>query len=131
MSNQDKPSILDTTSTPTHGSNKALLIPVLSACFIIAFMIFFGSESTQYAQSLREFEPHEGTFYRLEGTAHPSEIRGIYRIFELCSESDCIQAAVSPEQSINPNDTLIIEGVWKSNQLIVSKILRRCDGHSF
>ena len=118
-------------STQTNGSKLSILIPILSAGLIIAFLIIFGSESPKYTQSPREFTPHEGKFYRLEGTAAQLQIHGPYRRVQLCAEEHCIPIDVSPEQPVSPNDTLIVEGVWKDNRLIVSKLLRRCDGHPF
>ncbi|MBO4350785.1 MAG: hypothetical protein J6A01_07575 [Proteobacteria bacterium] len=119
------------TSTPTNGSKRTILIPILSAGLIIAFLIFFGLESPKYTQSPRDFIPHEGKFYRLEGTAISLQIEGAYRQAQLCAEDHCIPIAVSPEQPLSTKDTLIVEGIWKDNRLIVSKILRRCDGHPF
>ena len=129
MSNPDSPSPSGTTSTPTNGSNKAILIPILAAFLIIALMVYFGSESPKFSQSLREFTPHEGRFYRVEGTVHDAQLQGQYRILRLCSGELCIDASISPEQSIQPEDAVIVEGVWRSNRLMVSKVLKRCDGH--
>lgn len=131
MSKRDRQLPSDMISTPANGSKLTILIPILSAGLIIAFLIFFGSESPKYTLSPREFIPHEGKFYRLEGTAALLNSEGAYRQVQICAEDHCIPMVVSPEQPISPNDTLIVEGIWKDNRLIVSKLLRRCDGHPF
>ena len=120
----------NTTSMPENG-NKSLWIPILAAALIIAFIVIFGSESHQYTQSLRDFQPREGAFYRLEGTTSDVQIEGPYRTAQLCSEHGCIGIAVSPDTPMTPDETVIVEGVWQSGRLKVSKLLRRCDGHPF
>ena len=131
MSKQDRQLPSDMISTPVNGSKLTILIPILSAGLLIAFLIIFGSESTKYTQSPRELIPHEGNFYRIEGTITPLQLEGMYRRAQICADDSCIPIAVSPEQPLSANEILIVEGVWKNNQLIVSKLLRRCDGHPF
>lgn len=102
----------------------------MASLFVIV-LLAMSNVMPEYATSIRQFEPIEGAFFRLEGNLKQTKLskeNNGERLAVLCDENACVQAVIPvmyvPRLKID--DRIIVEGIWEHEILHVSKVLTRC-----